>query len=224
MPTNSTKLVTITGEGFISTVLQYPDLRVVFVADADIDADGANGQNGAIAAYMVGNKGSEALGNGGMAIVDGKVVGKNSWFKDIVILGPDGQPAIFPGGIIASKTAYHWRKSPDGRVLSPSNPEAYVDSETVPYVCVPPEIRIKARGVVLGCRAVVTWNKKSVECVVADIGPRNKVGEISIAAARALGMNSNPRNGGVEKNNVTYELFPNTPAKIKGITYELLAA
>jgi len=63
---------------------------VHFLADADIDADGANGQNGALAAYKVDNSGSELLANGGMKIVNGRVVCAHSWARDIVILGDDG--------------------------------------------------------------------------------------------------------------------------------------
>ena len=42
--------------------------KVTFIADADIDADGANGQNDARAAYKADDSGSEALANGGMGI------------------------------------------------------------------------------------------------------------------------------------------------------------
>ena len=45
-------------------------------------------------------------------------------------------------------------------------------------------------GVVMGCRAVVTntKNNKSVEAVVADGGPSNKLGEISLACAKTIGV------------------------------------
>ena len=41
-------------------------------------------------------------------------------------------------------------------------------------------------GVVMGCRAVVTntKNSKSVEAVVADGGPSNKLGEISLDVSK----------------------------------------
>ena len=43
---------------------------------------------------------------------------------------------------------------------------------------------------VLGCRVVVTntGNGRSVEAVVADRGPSKKLGEISLACARAIGV------------------------------------
>jgi hypothetical protein len=64
-------------------------------------------------------------------------------------------------------------------------------------------------GVVLGCRVVVTntGNGRSVAAVVADRGPSNKLGEISLACARAIGVPVNeasphPANsGGTESQN-----------------------
>lgn len=192
----------ITNEGFSSSIVEEEDGRVHFLADADIDADGANGQNSAPAAYKADDTGTELLANGGMKIVGGKVVCSHSWARDIVILGDDNQPKVFPGGIIASMTWYrHPRKLP-------SDPAAYVDAEIVPYIVVPPLIIQKTVGIVRGCKARVTFRSRSVDCVVADRGPSNKIGELSIAAARAIGLPSSPRNGGSEKQEVLYELWP----------------
>lgn len=199
-------LGTITNEGYSCTITEDDDGRVHFVADADIDADGANGQNGGPAAYKVDNSGTELLANGGMKIVQGKVKCAQSWARDIVILDTDNEPKVFPGGIIASTT---WYRHPG---KSRNDPAAYVDSETVPYVVVPPLIIQKTAGIVRGCKARVTWNGRSVECVVADKGPSKKIGELSIAAARAVGLPSSPRHGGIERAEVQYELWPGVAA------------
>ena len=196
----------IASEGFSCSIVEDDDGRVHFTADADIDADGANGQNGAPAAYMVGDQGTEALANGGMKILDGKVVCAKNWARDIVLLGEDNEPRVFPGGIIASTT---WYAIPG---KSREDPAAYVDAETIPYIVVPPLIIQKTTGVVRGCAARVTWNGRSVECVVADRGPRNKIGELSIAAARAVGIPSSPRTGGTGRADVLYELWPGRAA------------
>lgn len=197
----------IDGEGFTCTISEDSDGRVHFTADADIDADGANGQNGGAAAYRVDDSGSEALANGGMRIeADGRVVCAEPWARDIVLLGPDNQPRVFRGGIIASTT---WYRYPD---RAADDPAAYVDAETVPYVVVPPMIVQRTAGIVRGCKARVTWRGRSVDCVVADRGPATKVGEISIAAARGVGLPSSPRNGGTEAAEVLYELWPGVPA------------
>lgn len=196
----------ITNEGYSCKVMQDDLGRVFYTADGDIDADGANGQNGKPAAYRVDNKGTENLANGGMAIHEGKVICANSWARDIVVLGADNEPKVFDGGIIASTT---WYRHP-GKLSN--DPAAYVDAETVPYIVVPPLIIQATSGVVRGCKARVTFGNKSVDCVVADKGPRNKIGELSIAAARAIGLPSSPRNGGTEKPEILYELWPGIAA------------
>jgi len=197
---------TITGEGFTCKIREDDDLRVFFKADGDIDADGANGQNGAPVAYKSDNSGTEDLTNGGMKIKNGKVICATDGAKDIVIIAADGQPRIFPGGIIASKT---WYKHPG---KADDDPAAYVDAETVPYIVVPPVIVHKTAGIVRGCKARVTRGQVSVDCVVADLGPSKKIGELSIAAARALGLNPSPRHGGTEHRELLYELWPGVAA------------
>jgi hypothetical protein len=197
---------TIHHKGFSSTIGEDAG-RVYFQADADIDADGANGQNGAKAAYKEDNSGTELLANGGMAITPGgKVICAKSWARNIVILGNDKEPKIFPGGIIASKT---WYRNP-GKL--PNDPDAYVDSETICYIVVPPIIVQNTSGIVRGCMARVTRAGTSVDCVVADLGPAKKIGELSIAAARALGIPDSPRNGGISKQEILYELWPGIAA------------
>lgn len=199
-------LGTISNEGYVCQINEDDDGRVWFYADADIDADGANGQHGGPAAYRENNSGTEHLANGGMVIKNGKVVCDKSWSRSIVILDTDNQPKVFPGGIIASKT---WYKYPG---KSASDPAAYVDSETIPYIVVPSLIVQQTAGVVRGCKARVTYNGKSVDAVVADSGPANRIGELSIAAARLLGINLNPRNGGLGSPDVLYELWPGIAA------------
>ena len=199
-------LGTITNEGFSCTITEEDDGRVHFLADADIDADGANGQHGAPAAYKVDDSGTELLANGGMKIVQGKVVCAKSWARGIVILDNDNEPKVFPGGIIASMTWYrHPGKAKD-------DPAAYIDSETVPYIVVPALVIQKTAGIVRGCKARVTWQGKSVDCVVADRVPASKIGELSIAAARAVGLPASPRTGGTTKPDVLYELWPGIAA------------
>ena len=197
---------TITNEGYSCIIREDEEGRVFFEADGDIDADGANGQNGGPAAYRDDNRGTESLANGGMTLRNGKVICAKPWARDIVILGNDNEPKVFPGGIIASLT---WYRHPG----KPANdPAAYVDAETVPYIVVPPLIIQGTAGIVRGCKARVTRGNKTVDCVVADKGPRNRIGELSIAAARALGLPPSPRNGGTERPEILYELWPGKAA------------
>jgi hypothetical protein len=193
--------------------------HVHYTAKAAIDADGANGQNGKPAAYMTHDKGWEALANGGMKwdSGQGKVVGNSTWFDDIVILDGSGQPKEFPGGVIASKTSYRFKGG------DPKDPATYVDSATVPYVVVPPIIISKTQGAVMGCRAKVTYNGKSVECMVADVGPHGKIGELSIAAAEAVGIPSSPRTGGVSSG-VRYDIYPGQHFTLNGQELPIMRA
>ena len=58
--------------------------------------------------------------------------------------------------------------------------------------------------------------------MVADVGPSKKVGEISIAAARAVDMRASPRSGGEDRKIVEYEIFPGREATINGVTFPLM--
>ena len=216
-------IASFTGEGFKASATEYENGMVEFLADADIDADGANGQSGKRAAYMVADKGSEALANGGMGFVDGKVIGVKSWFKDIVILGPDGQPKVFPGGIIGSRTSYVRHIPGTDKPMPADDPAAYIDSEMIPYMVVPPIIIQKTRGAVMGCRCLATNIKtgKTSEGIVADIGPRNKVGEVSIQMARELGIPESPRWGGAVSPIIKYQLWPGEPSTRTGVAVRL---
>jgi hypothetical protein len=200
-------LGTIAAEGFVATITEEADGRVHFLADADIDADGANGQSGGPVAYKADDTGTESLANGGMKIVNGRVICAKRWARDIVLLGPDNEPKVFTGGVIASMTWYrHLGKSA-------SDPSAYVDAETVPYIVVPALVVQRTAGIVRGAKARANFRGRSVECVVADRGPSDKVGELSIAAARALGLPSSPRAGGTDVPEVLYELWPGVAAQ-----------
>lgn len=201
---------TFTSEGFTTTFREDEDGRVFGKADLDIDADGANGQGGGIAAYMVGNHGSELLGNGGMKMDNGRVVFAASWGKDIVFV-KDGRPLVLDNGVVPSRTAYALPS--DGKA---PEWERQIDSETVPYIVVQGDIIAATKGAVLGCKARATYRGVGVDCIVADVGPRAKIGEGSIALARALGIPSSPRSGGLEKAEILYELWPGVHGEING--------
>ncbi len=101
-----------------------------------------------------------------------------------------------------------------------------LNSDTDRYVVVPPAIRDGVKGVVLGCQAYVvnTRNGMSTEAVVGDIGPHVKLGEISIACAKALGIASSPTSGGVDAHVIFYHIIPGQPAVVSGKSYQLQAA
>lgn len=200
-------------EGFRADVWEDGE-RCFFTGDLDVDADGANGQNGAQAAYRLNDKGSEFLGNGGMGMRNGRVVGVTDWWQDIVFQ-KDSQPLMLPNGVVPSKTAY---KLPGDR------PEHQLDSETLCYIVVPSWIVAKLKGIVKGCRAQATFRGKSVSAIVGDVGPRTKVGEGSIELCRRLGIKHSPRYGGLESPDVIYELWPGQFSMIGDTVIPLLTS
>lgn len=64
-----------------------------------------------------------------------------------------------------------------------------------------------ANGIKPGSVAAVIYNDKVVYAVFADEGPSNIIGEASYATAKALGINPDPANGGVDSG-VTFIVFP----------------
>jgi hypothetical protein len=119
---------------------------------------------------------------------------------------PSGQPVVqgrhdpAPGYYVSSTALV----DPD---REPQDPRAYVDASRVPYVVLPPQAR--RAGARLGDFAVALVPKtgRHAFALFADIGPREKLGEGSIALARALGIPSSPREGGAE-GGVVYLVFP----------------
>lgn len=189
--------------------------RVIWTSGTAVDADGASGQSMVggvpIFAYAPHDKGADYLANAGYP--DG------AWHN--VLIPVDGKPlAITVKGFTGyvSKTAYEWPQ------YAKTDARRFVDAAMVPYVVVNPFVRMRAAGVVLGCKARATWKGASVDMVVADVSGPGDIGEMSIAAAEALGIDADPRNGGLEAREIFWELFPGTAAVIGGIQYGLQRA
>jgi hypothetical protein len=137
---------------------------------------------------------------------DGSVSYTTPWFR----VDGDGSPVnSYNDPCWQPDTSLH---GPDGKP---------VDAETVPYIVANPVIAGMVLGVVLGCAGEVTFRGRTVPAVLADIGPRRKIGEGSIALAKDLVMNPSPINGGIEGEPVTWRWFPGKPATINGVTYPL---
>lgn len=209
-----------TTEGFTAHVTVFEDSRIEFLADGDIDADGASGQNQKQAAYCAWDRGSEYLANGGLAMdASGRVVFAHDWARDIFITTPDGSmPQLFPGGILASKTSYRWSG------IDPRRPAAYLDAEVVAYICVQKDIIACVPEAVMGCRCEVEYlvTGKKAEGIVGDRGPLRKLGEVSIQMARLVGLNSSPRTGGEEKPLLKYTIYPGQFGKVGDVHPHLL--
>ena len=96
------------------------------------------------------------------------------------------------------------------------DPRRYVNSEAVNYIVSPGHLNAKVDNQIakLGDFAVVIRPeiKAPAYAVVADLGPRNKIGEGSIALATALGIpsdlkNSDPKKQGIAQG-ILYIVFP----------------
>jgi len=84
---------------------------------------------------------------------------------------------------------------------------ASVNAEQTNYFVLPLE-RYQQYGVRLGDIAAVRYNDQVRFAVFADVGPHQKLGEGSMALAASLGVNPNPRNGGTQRPEVEYIVFP----------------
>ncbi len=187
-------------------VIQDDCGRVHWTSGAAIDADGANGQNGNPFAYRDDNEGLDDYTNAGWP--------DRGW-RNVLIDDGDGTPCGDGDGNWYSRTTYAWKDRPMAT--------RYVDAVSVPYMVVNPIVRRRAVGVVIGCRGRITHRGRSVDVVVADVSGPRSIGEMSIAAARRLGIPSSPRTGGIARG-VTFEMWPGCAAVIGGETYELQRA
>jgi hypothetical protein len=100
-----------------------------------------------------------------------------------------------------------------------------IDAETVPFFVLPLPVIRALKPVVLGCQARVTNTRTGQSCmaVVADVGPTSKIGEISVAAAKLIGVDPHPITGGEHERIILYEFWPGQPANLQGRSYALKA-
>ena len=213
------KIGTIQG----SDIIELDNGSVRFFAGATLDGDGANGQFGQPPCYAPGSyRGPtlDLLDNAGEP---------GNWYG--VVTDKNGKPIVqkktdpCPGAYI-SATSLHLPDK-NGQPLPDSSPFKYVDSATVPFIVVPPIIIKAVSEIVLGCQWLVTNSKtgKTTEAVVADVGPSNHLGEISVACAKAIGVSTGTTHaangGGALPAAIRYQLFPGVPAVVNGVTYPL---
>lgn len=174
---------------------------VLFTAGMTIDADGAPN------AYGPKNRGLDFTAN---------ARGRGGWVA--LVTNTRGRPVIQRTGpyrgYYVSTTSLQQQDISD-----PRNPKKYLDATRIPYIALPPDFT-REFGISLGDLAVVVnvENGRTAYAIFADVGPRGKIGEGSIALANKLGIPSNPRHDSV-LNGVTYLVFPGSgSSKGKSIT------
>ncbi|WP_020662877.1 glycoside hydrolase family 75 protein [Amycolatopsis benzoatilytica] len=87
-----------------------------------------------------------------------------------------------------------------------------LDAAKLPYIVVPSASGIwnyEKSGLKGGGSCAVIYNGKVEYTVIGDTGPNKIIGEASYATAKDLGINPDPKNGGVESG-VTYVCFKNS--------------
>ena len=166
---------------------------IYFTGKMDVDADGSPHAYNADNTGLDSNKnGKDQNGNWVGVLTD--TAGKP------LKQGPD-DPA--PGYYISTTSL-------QDEVRAKSDPYRYVDSEQIPFIVLPGG-HLGAAG--LGDYAVVInlKNGKMISAIAADSGPKHKVGEASIAVAKALLGNkaASPRTGGTGEG-IRYVVFPNS--------------
>lgn len=88
----------------------------------------------------------------------------------------------------------------------------YLDAAELPYVVVPgvsTRWSYKSSGVAMGSVVAVIYDDKVEFGIVGDIGPTGAIGEASYAMAKRLGIDPNPKTGGIGSG-VTYLVFTGT--------------
>lgn len=168
----------------VSNVLYY-------VSGMQIDADGSPR-----AYHPVPDSGLDALANAGH---------NGNWWG--IVTDKKGKPFVqgnddpAPGFYISTTSLQDVSKKVN-------DPARYVNSETIPFFVLPGNsalLTLVKKGDMAYVRNL--RNGKNACAIFADVGPKNKIGEGSVCLAQMLGINSSPRNGGVQ-DSIVYFVFP----------------
>jgi Fungal chitosanase of glycosyl hydrolase group 75 len=164
---------------------------VFFSAGMAIDADGAPR-----AFHRKSSRGLDDLANAGEP---------GNWWALVTDAG--GEPLV-QGAHDPAPGFYISTTALEDRTRRVTDPRRYVDASAIRYIVLPPRAR-DAAGIRLGDLATVRNRRsgKVAHAIFADIGPPAKLGEGSIALARALGIPHDPRQGG-QVSDVVYLVFP----------------
>jgi hypothetical protein len=207
------KLVRI-GISDIFTFTEKPSVYF-FEAGMTIDADGAYE-----AYHPVPGKGLDFLGNGGEP---------GNWWALVTDTGKKTGKPVVQGPTDPAPGFYISMTSLQDKTKNRVDPTRYVDSSSIPFYVLPGN---KTNGAALGDFGYVInpKNGKACGCLYADSGPAGRIGEGSVALAKALGIPNSPKHGGIG-HGLAYVVFTGTkgswpigPPDIKARGRELFEA
>lgn len=166
------------------------DGGILFTVGMTIDADGAPN------AYGPHNRGLDYTAN---------ARGQHGWVA--LVTNQNGRPVVQKSGpyrgYYVSTTSLQRNAVHDER-----DPKRYMDATKIPYIALPSDF-VRRFDISLGDLALVVnhANGRSAYAIFADVGPKGRIGEGSIALAKRLGIPANPRHDSAE-GGVTYLIFP----------------
>lgn len=166
------------------------DGGILFTAGMTIDADGAPN------AYGPHNRGLDYTAN---------ARGQHGWVA--LVTNENGRPVIQKSGpyrgYYVSTTSLQ-----QNQIYEERDPKRYIDATKIPYIALPSDFA-RRYSINLGDLVLVRnqANSRSAYAIFADVGPKGRIGEGSIALAKRLGIPANPRHDSAE-DGVTYLIFP----------------
>lgn len=138
-----------------------------------------------------------------------------------ILLRDDGSVVFVAKAAIDGDGTGSSHGDPDFQPRTSLKPDLNSDEDC--YIVVPPATIHDVGPIVLGCQALVKnrLNNRTTFAVVGDVGPHHKIGEISIATAKAIGVAPSPITGGESTHVIEYTLWPGKPAEVNGKVYHL---
>lgn len=181
------------GKSTIWTIPQEP--HFFYVAPMHIDADGAYK-----AYHRDSNVALDNLANAGKP---------GNWWALVTDNGERTGNPIVQCGDDPAPDYYVCMTALGDPTKAKTDPRRWVDSSTVPYFVLPgglaPQMKVKLGD--LGV-ALHRPSGKLSAAIYADVGPKGKIGEGSIALAKALGLRESAKNGGTERREIAWLVFP----------------
>jgi hypothetical protein len=145
---------------------------------------------------------------GGAANIDVCGLVNAVFFRADMDVDCDGKPSA-----ICSKTT---DPSYQSQTAATDSKGGYLDAATLPYAVVPgvsSRWSYKTSGIAMGTVVAVIYAGKVEYGIVGDVGPVSIVGEASYAMAKNLGINPNPKTGGVS-DGVAYLFFTGASGQV----------